>query len=174
MVTLTTIKKVLIAAFAVSRLGLGEAAMATPQPQEKEVDDHINLVALISALGVDVQHNPKDPCVTRGWYGGYQYDGSTLALCDKGDKADRMDTIRHEAWHVYQDLKDCNLKDDVVVQPVFTAGIVTPQFLDSAAKNYEKSQVTAEAEAAWAASTFDAEQINILMFTQAKSCGFRL
>jgi hypothetical protein len=154
-------------------IAAGPAARATPQPQEKELDDHTSLVSLIAALGVDVQFNPKDPCVTRGWYGGYQYNGSVLALCSKGSSAERMDTIRHEAWHVYQDLRDCNLRDNVAAQPVFTAGIVTPEFLNIAAKDYEKSQVTAEAEAAWAANTFDAEQINILMFTKAKSCGFR-
>ena len=168
------IKQAFIAAFAISRLGFGEAAMATPEISQQEKDDHGNLIALVEAIGIPVGFTGW-PC-DKGWHGGYSYDGSAFIVCanKQVSLAEKFDTVRHEAWHVYQDIRDCSIKDDVAVQPVFSEGVVEPNFIAMASKGYHPSQVASEAEAAWAARTFDAEQINILLFTKAKSCGYKL
>jgi hypothetical protein len=168
------INKTLIAAFAITRLGLGEAAMAASEISQQEKDDHGNLIALVEAIGIPVSFNGV-PC-DKGWHGGYAYNGSAFVVCANKQVSlqEKLDTVRHEAWHVYQDIRDCNIKDDVAVLPVFSVGVVEPSFIAMASKGYHPSQVASEAEAAWAARTFDAEQINILLFTKAKSCGYKL
>ena len=167
-------KQAFIAAFAISRLGFGEAAMATPEISQQEKDDHASLIALVEAIGIPVSFHGW-PC-DQGWYGAYALNGSAFTLCANKQVtlAEKFDTVRHEAWHVLQDMSDCSIKDDVALQPIFSAGVVEPNFIAMASKDYRPSQVTSEAEAAWAAHTFDAEQINILLFTKAKSCGYKL
>lgn len=159
-------------ALCVASLFIGEAAIATPEltPVEKE---HIHLLQLVEALGVEVL--TEGPPCDKGWHGGYRNDGAQLVLCPGATSAqnERLDTIRHESWHVYQDLKDCNLKDTAVARPIFTDGIVPNEYKAYTAKNYTSDTALSEAEAYWAANTFNAEQINILIFSQAKSCGYK-
>jgi hypothetical protein len=152
----------------------GGQALATPTITQRDKDIHIDLIELVAAIGVDIQYEGL-PCQL-DWHGAYKLDGSELVLCANKDvsQAEKLDTIRHEAWHVYQDLKDCKLSDVTSLQPVFSTGVVEPDYIAVASKQYLPNQVVTEAEAAWAASTFDAEQINILMFNKAKSCGYKL
>lgn len=164
--------KLITAALSIGLLG-ASPALATSEITEQEKTDHENLLSLVEAVGVPVKFTGW-PC-DKGWHGGYNFDGSAFIICanKQVDLAEKLDTIRHEAWHLYQDLRDCSIRDKAVLQPVFTAGVVSPNFISVAAKHYPNSHVTTEAEAAWAANTFSAEQINILMFSKAKSCGFR-
>ena len=155
-------------------LALATPAVATPEITKQEEEEHVNLVALVDALGIPVIF--KAPVCNQGWYGGYRYDGAAFLLCDNapGGQAERLDTIRHEAFHVYADLaRDCSITDNDPIQPVFFPGVVPPSFITMASKNYKPAHVSTEAEAAWAANTFSAEQINILLYNKARSCGFR-
>jgi hypothetical protein len=155
-------------------LAMATPAVATPEITKQEEEDHVNLVSLVKALGIPVIFD--DPVCKKGWYGGYNYDGSAFLLCKDapGGQAERLDTIRHEAFHVYADLaRDCSITDNDPIQPVFFPGVVPPSFITMASKNYKPAHVSTEAEAAWAANTFSAEQINILLYNKARSCGFR-
>jgi hypothetical protein len=155
-------------------LAIGPAAKATPTQAElaAEIKQHSDLLALVEALGVQVLYAPTYPC-DQGWYGGYLVTGDELVLCEVGTPQEKLNTVRHEAWHVYQDIRDCKLKDAVALSPVFTQGVVTDEYIAFAAKNYNPNLVASEAEAFWAAYTLDAEQINVLLYNKAKSCGFR-
>jgi hypothetical protein len=166
-------KKTLAAAVALISFGFGEAVMAAPEITEQVEDEHVDLVALVNALGVEIKLG--GPVCAKGWYGAYAIDGSELILCNKAGttKAERLNTIRHEAAHVLQDIKDCKLKDKTPLMPIFTAGVVPKSYMSAAAKDYSQKHVSTEAEAFWAADTFEAEHINILIFTQAKSCGYQ-
>ena len=145
-------------------------ATETPDPELKE---HLFLVDVIEQLGVKVNFGGPVCRSKPGLYGNYATNGSVMNLCEVGDREERLDTLRHEAAHVLQDMSDCSIRDNVALKPIFSAGLVEPSFIAMASKGYHPYQVASEAEAAWMASTFSARQINILLFNKAKSCGYK-
>ena len=156
------------------------AALATiaPAPTKaapEEVDDHIKIIAVLDGLGIQLSSNDQFVCKEKGWKGGYNTDGSILVVCTEGaSQEDRFNTLRHEAWHVYQDLRDCSLADTGRVVPVFLQGVVPDDLKEWTAERYPVSLVPSEAEAFWAADVFEPEVIAKLLFFQAKSCGYKL
>lgn len=162
----------LIALLAVG-LSLTTPAIATPnKATQEEIEEHSTLIELIRAVGVPVNFGGKF-CQDTGFYGGYETTGKELVLCRAGDSRDRLNTVRHEAFHVYQDLQDCDLADEGYVKPVFAVDLVPTEIKTWAAKNYSKPLINAEAEAQWAAEMFTARQINVLLYQKAKACGYK-
>lgn len=152
-------------------------ALATPETvSETELNAHGELVVLINKLGVDILFDHPFVCQQKRWFGAYATDGSELILCEnsKATQGDRLRTIRHEAWHVYQDLKDCKLTDQTPISPIFAPGKVPPLYLQYASRSYPKPEVPAEAEAYWAEDSFTPDQISTLITQQAKRCSYRL
>jgi hypothetical protein len=164
--------KKLIAGLLVGLLGSQGAAMATPELTQEQ-KDHVALLVVVEQLGVYVEYDGQ-PCKQKpGLFGNYYVDGSLLNLCSIGDSNERMDTIRHEVWHVYQDLADCNLKDDVPVVAVFGGRGLPKGYKEHAAKYYEPSQAGYEAEAMWAAGMFSAQTIGNMLIVKGEECGVK-
>lgn len=152
-------------------------SLATPEiATQQEVDDHADLVVLINRLGVDVLFDHKFVCQQQRWWGAYATDGSELILCEnaKSSPRERLTTIRHESWHVYQDLKDCKLTDITSLSPVFTTGTVPESYIKYASRNYDKADVPAEAEAYWAEGQYSAKELSDLIAKKAKHCSIQL
>ena len=61
---------------------------------------HAHLLDSVRSMGIRVYINPEQ--CSRGMLG--FYNGSTVGLCAKNSpsRADYLDTIRHESWHVVQ------------------------------------------------------------------------
>ena len=131
-------------------------ATETPDPELKE---HLFLVDVIEQLGVKVNFGGPVCRSKPGLYGDYLVNGSAMNLCEVGDREERRDTLRHEAFHLYQDIRDCSLSDLTPLKPAFGSFGPSRAFVAQAAKHYDKEHVAYEAEAAWAAHTFDATAI---------------
>lgn len=168
------IKKMVTAVVLGLCVALPIAVRATETITKQDKEDHIQLMAVIEALGVPVNIDPAICKQEPNWYGAYNYHGDELALCTRGDQGERLNTIRHEAFHLVQDLADCKIKDIGMVQPRFRSGGATSGYKDMAAKHYAAALVPMEAEAAWAADTFDAYTITVLLAQQADECGIKL
>ena len=143
-------------------------ATETPDPELKE---HLFLVDVIEQLGVKVNFGGAECRSKPGLYGEYYVNGSVMNLCEVGGREERLDTFRHEAWHLYQDLRDCNLSDITALKPAFGSFGPSRAFVAQAAKHYDKEHVAYEAEAAWAAHTFDATAIANLIIQRGRECG---
>jgi hypothetical protein len=146
---------------------------AATQPNDQEFDDHVTLLDVVEKLGVHVTIDQALCKQQQNWYGGYALDGSELALCSRGNRTERLDTIRHESWHVLQDLKDCSVTDKGMIRVAMGPTATPSEYKGIAAKAYEPKHVPTEAEAIWAADTFSALTIANLIFQQASECGFR-
>lgn len=162
-----------------SAIGLATVLAASPAiavetASKEQIQQHVNLLGLIEALGVEIVFDGYG--CNRGWHGAYKTDGTELVLCNRGDMTDeqRMDTIRHEAWHVLQDIGDCSLTDVSYPLPVLNPAYVHPEMREFAAKHYDVSLQPTEAEAFWMAEILDANQINALLYQKAKACGYKL
>ena len=147
-------------------------ALATETP-DPELQEHLFLVDVIEQLGVKVNFGGAECRSKPGLYGDYYVNGSVMNLCEVGDRAERMDTLRHESWHVYQDLRDCSLVDVTALKPAFGNFGPSRVFVEMAAKHYDKEHVAFEAEAAWAAHTFNASSIANLIIQRGRECGAR-
>lgn len=159
------------AAFLVACLAIASPVLATPTEQEEK--DHVNLIGLIEALNVPVEID-NDICKNNpGLYGRYQLNGSKMSLCSVGDQQERMNTLRHEAWHVYQDLSNCTVKDVAVLSPAFSKEAIPLLYKEHASKYYDDRVVATEAEAFWAADTFSALTMTNLIYQKASECGFK-
>lgn len=160
-----------IAAFLVACLALAAPVMAAPLEQDEI--DHVKLLKLITLLKIPVRFDSQYCKDMPKSYGGYRLDGADLSLCSRGDLVERLNTVRHEAWHVYQDLKDCSIADDVDLVPVFSDSPMPRAYKENVAKLYETQYVNTEAEAFWAADTFDANSIGNLIYQRAIECSFK-
>lgn len=145
---------------------------ATETP-DLEIQHHTFLVTVVEQLGIKVNFGGSECQAHPGLYGNYLHDGSRLNLCPVGDRDERLDTMRHESWHVYQDLADCNIRDTKYFSSVFGGRGVTSQFTSHASKHYEAQFVPTESEAFWAASTFDALTIANLIIQKGEECGHK-
>jgi hypothetical protein len=142
------------------------------QPQDKDLKDHGILLSVVEGLGIQVNFDGQLCRERPTWYGGYEVHGKELALCSRGDKSERLNTVRHEAFHVYQDLKDCNFTDSGL-SSAFSGGATPRLYKDFAAKYYEPGEIQVEAEAFWAADTFDALTIATLLVQKGEECGYK-
>jgi len=163
-------KNVLIGAL-VALVGFNPAAANATQIADKEVREHAFLLSLVEQLGVMVTFNGGD--CKQEIHGNYYLNGSLLNLCSKGDRADRLDTMRHESWHVLQDLQDCSITDSTPLRSYFGGRGPTAPFKVAAQKHYPTDRVLMEAEAAWGASTFNAIAIANLIIQKGETCGFK-
>ena len=145
-------------------------ATETPDPELKE---HLFLVDVIEQLGVKVNFGGAECQAKPGLYGNYASNGSVMNLCKVGDREERLDTLRHEAWHLYQDIRNCSLADLTPLKPAFGSFGPSRAFVAHAAKHYQGELVPIEAEAAWAAHTFDATSIANLIIQRARECDAR-
>lgn len=132
-------------------------------------DEHSSLIDSIQQVGVRVLVDTP-PC-NQGIYGAYFNDGSRLVLCRKGDFEERMDTLRHEAWHLIQDLKDCSLSDLYPVVPVFDRSMVPQEEREKIREFYPEERLDAEAEAFFVARIMSARQIQEVLVSEMKYCG---
>ena len=143
--------------------------------EEDTFEEHLKIIAVLDGLGIELSADDEYVCNIKKWKGGYNTNGSQLVVCNNtGTPEQRLETLRHEAWHVYQDLRDCSLQDTTRVPPVFLAGVVPEDIKEWAAESYAPNQVASEAEAFWASDMFDADTIAKLLFIQAKTCGYKL
>jgi hypothetical protein len=161
----------LITGLLVGLIGFNPAASYATVDQE--VDDHSQLLAVVEAAGIPVTFDSQICKTQQNWYGGYAVDGRELALCSRGDRAERLDTIRHEGWHVYQDLQDCSIKDTTLVMAAFGGRATPSSYKQMAAKAYSPDRVAFEAEAAWAADTFSALTIANMIHQKGLECGVK-
>jgi hypothetical protein len=164
--------KKLITSLLVGLIGLNPGLAHATEASDQDVKDHGILLSIIESLGIPVNFDGKLCKERPTWYGGYEVHGKDFALCSRGDKADRLDTVRHESWHVYQDLKDCNIKDSVMTA-AFSNGPTPRMYKEFAAKHYEPAHIQIEAEAFWAADTFDALTIANLLVQKGEECGYK-
>ena len=142
---------------------------------EDTFEEHLKIIAVLDGLGISLSADDDFVCNIKKWKGGYNTNGSQLVVCNNtGTQEERLETLRHEAWHVYQDLRDCSLLDTSHVAPVFLAGVVPEDVKEWVANSYPAGRVASEAEAFWASDVFDADAIAKLLFFQAKSCGYKL
>ena len=161
--------KLITAALSIGLLGASPAlATETPDPELKE---HLFLVDVIEQLGVKVNFGGPVCRSKPGLYGNYDTNGSVMNLCEVGDREERLDTLRHEAWHLYQDIRNCSLADLTPLKPAFGSFGPSRAFVAHAAKHYQGELVPIEAEAAWAAHTFDATAIANLIIQRGRECG---
>ena len=161
--------KLITAALSIGLLGASPAlATETPDP---ELQEHLFLIDVIEQLGVKVNFGGSQCQARPGLYGNYTTNGSVMDLCEVGDREERMDTLRHEAWHVYQDIRDCSLVDLTTLKPAFGTFGPSRVFVAQAAKHYRGELVPIEAEAAWAAHTFNATAIANLIIQRGTECG---
>lgn len=146
------------------------AGSALAQPASlNSIEDHNLLLKVINAVGVPV--TSTHPICNQDIYGAYFTNGSALVICPRGDQDERFDTIRHEAWHMYQDMRDCSLTDTNTIEPVFQSGLMPPLLVEQISQVYPAGAVTTESEAFWVAQVFDAYSIAKLVFLQAQKCG---
>ena len=95
------IRSLIVASLALSTVAPAQAVTTTIDAE------HHSLLNAVKAVGVRVYENPAQ--CSKGVAG--FYNGSTVGICSKNspNRADVLDTIRHEAFHVAQ---RCNaLKD---------------------------------------------------------------
>jgi hypothetical protein len=161
-----------ITSIVVGLIGLSPVGVMAAQPQDKDLKDHGILLSVVEGLGIPVNFDGQLCRERPTWYGGYEIHGNDFSLCSRGDKVDRLNTVRHESWHVYQDLKDCNIKDSGMTA-AFSNGPTPRMYKDFAAKYYEPEDIQLEAEAYWAADTFDAQTIANLIYQKATECGYK-
>jgi hypothetical protein len=148
--------------------------LATPSPQEDpELFDHEVLVTLIEKLGTPVHFGHAQCKANPQLYGRYMIDGSALIACPLGDRDERLGTVRHEAWHFYQDLVDCNIKDTVGLKTSLAKGVVPPLGDNSWAKYYSQEQMQSETEARWVELNYNAYTITTMIAAKAQACGFK-
>jgi hypothetical protein len=164
--------KKLITSLLVGLIGLNPGLADAAEAVDQELKDHSTLLTVVDALGIPITFDGQLCKKQPTWYGGYNVYGKDFAICNKGDRVDKLDTIRHEAWHVYQDLKDCDIKDGGLVVAFQSAS--TPRlYKEFAAKHYKPEHVSVEAEAFWAADTFDALTIATLLVQKGEECGYK-
>jgi hypothetical protein len=163
--------KKLITTLLVGLIGLNPGLAHATEASDQDVKDHAGLMAVIEAMGIPVVFD-GEMCKETGWYGGYELHGRDLQLCSRGNKEERMNTMRHESFHVLQDLKDCDIKDKPIAA-VFNAEATPGMYKEHAAKYYEDDQVAYEAEAFWAADMFSATTIANLILQKGDECGIK-
>jgi len=163
--------KKLIASLLVGALIIQPPPVLATETPDPELQEHLFLADVIEQLGVKINYGGAECKAKPGLYGNYYQNGSVMNLCEVGDRDERLDTFRHEAWHVYQDLKDCSLADNTLLSSVFSNGGTPRRFITHAAKYYDKEEVAYEAEAHWAADTFTALTIAKLLAQKGSECG---
>ena len=129
---------------------------------------HSSLLSNIQRIGVDVSIN--HPYCNSGVFGAYFTDGSSLIICSKGDTAEQQDTIRHESWHLIQDLQDCSLQDTTPLKPIFPISAIPPSIRAGIANHYPPSVLDVEAEAFFVASTLPPSVISDFLFYLISTC----
>jgi hypothetical protein len=164
--------KKLIASLVVGLVGLNPGLAHATEVTDQAINEHGVLLNVVEKLGIPVIFDGQLCRDRPTWYGGYEVHGRSLVLCNRGDQAEKLNTMRHEAFHVYQDLKDCSIRDSGL-SPAFSSG-ATPRFYkEFAAKYYEPGDVQLEAEAFWAADTFSAMTIATLLVQKGEECGYK-
>ena len=163
--------KRLIVSLLVGALAIQPPPVLATETPDPELQEHLFLIDVIEQLGVQVNFGGPQCQARPGLYGNYASNGSVMDLCELGDRVERMDTLRHEAWHVYQDIRDCSLVDLTTLKPAFGNFGPSRVFVAQAAKHYRGELVPTEAEAAWAAHTFDATAIANLIIQRGVECG---
>lgn len=170
-----TITKPLQAAVVAGLLFLGAcgptpAAAQVTFAQGNAVDDHRQLIRTIEASGVEIQID-SSICNQFPMYGAYFHKNRIMVLCSRGDQAERLDTLRHETWHLIQDAKDCDLSDHDMKT------LIKPSEIPEEAKDrirrlrlYPESDVALEAEATAAADELSASELTSILRNIKTAC----
>jgi hypothetical protein len=164
--------KKLITSLLVGLIGLNPGLAHATEAVDQELKDHGILLSVVEGLGIPVNFDGQLCRERPTWYGGYEIHGKELALCSRGDKAERLNSLRHESWHLYADLKDCSIKDSGM-SAAFSSGATPRMYKEFAAKHYKPEHVSVEAEAFWAADTFSAMTIANLLVQKGEECGYK-
>jgi hypothetical protein len=127
------------------------ASTGLPVVAGNSIADHDRLLSEVQKAGVPVFiHSPVCQRFPR-LHGAYNDSGHGIHLCAKGSKQERLRTIRHESWHLIQDLRNCNIKDTHDrLKPAFDR--VDQSYIDKLTREgqYHPREVKVEAEAFWA------------------------
>lgn len=140
-----------------------------PTPAVASIADHVVLAAAIREAGVSIELNPR-LCQQFPIYGAYQHKQARMVLCYKGSTEDRLDTLRHEAWHLVQDLQDCDLLDDGLKPYGQVPKAAIDHFRRVSAGRYKEKDLAIEAEAHAAAETLSAKDITSYIRTLTARC----
>ena len=140
-----------------------------PTPAVASIADHVILVGTIRQAGVSIELN-SDVCQQFPIYGAYFHKQARLVLCSKGSTEEKLDTLRHEAWHLVQDLQDCDLLDDGLKPYGQIPKEAIDHFRRISGGNYEEKDLATEVEAYAAAETLSAKDITSYIRTLIASC----
>lgn len=155
------------------------AAPASATTWETNVPAHQRLVNVLRSRGVTVDRGTQY-CDGKN-NGTYNARTRSIRICSNGNQwsEDNFDTLRHEAIHVLQDLRDCNLgnlalhrltNDDQLAQLLSGTDLNVQAIIDAyAARGASEHVILLELEAWGGASTTPADAIaNILQNVSCK------
>jgi hypothetical protein len=131
-----------------------------PAVAGNSIADHDRLLSEVQKTGVPVFI--QSPVCQRfpSLHGAYNDAGHGIHLCAKGGKQERLKTIRHEAWHLIQDLGNCSIRDTHDrLRPAFDH--VDQAYINklTRAGQYPPNMIRVEAEAFWAMDHLSAADI---------------
>lgn len=150
-------------------LTLATTPASATTPWQVNVPAHLQLVKALRSRGVAVDWGLRYCDGNNS--GTYNARTRTISICTNGNQwtADNFDTLRHEAIHVLQDLRDCNLgnlalhrltNDDQLAQLLSSTDLNPEAIINAyAARGASEHVILLELEAWGGASTTPASDI---------------
>lgn len=140
---------------------------ASPVWAQDTGEDVRRMVSVLNAIGVVVYYDSKE-CKKYDAYGMYFPADRSLHVCNRGDRAEQIDTLRHEAWHVAQDYVDCTLGDNSF-SPLAMRREIGKEYWDLTS-SYPEGRRHMEADAYQAAHLLSTRQIADLLGMKYRAC----
>ena len=125
------------------------------------------MVSVLNAIGVVVYYDSKQ-CKEYEAYGMYFQKERSLHICNRGDGAEQLDTLRHESWHVAQDYADCKLGNNGF-SPLARQTQIAKEYWDQTLL-YPEELRHMEADAYQAAHRLSTRQIADLLSMKYRAC----
>lgn len=130
-------------------------------------EDVRRMVSVLNAVGVVVYYDSKE-CKKYDAYGMYLPTDRSLHVCNRGDRSEQLDTLRHEAWHVAQDYADCKLGNNGF-SPLARHTEIGKEYWDQTL-SYPQGRRHMEADAYQAAHRLSTRQIADLLGMKYRAC----
>lgn len=140
---------------------------ASPVMAQDAAGDVRRLVSVLNAVGVTVYYDSKE-CREHEVYGMYFPGLRTLHVCKRGDRAEQLDTLKHEAWHVAQDYADCQVGNNSLL-PLARHSQIAREYWDRT-HSYPENRRHMEADAYQAAHLLSTKQIADLLSFKYAAC----
>lgn len=140
--------------------------MAGPVYAESEYDVK-RLIDVMDAIGVSTVYDSK-LCKDVDAYGMYDRKNLVVHVCNKGDDAEQLNTFKHEAWHVVQDYKDCEV-GNFIGGPLMARTQIEKRYW-SLVSVYPSDVHHIEADAYRAADKLSTRQIADLLLLKIRAC----